>query len=100
MAYDVALALSFLHEKCPSDVFPHQNLKSNNVILEDKFGAYLSDFCLFPLMPPKVVQGMTGYAAPEYNNHRSKKKGNKADIYSYGVLLLELLTGTSKDLSL
>ncbi|CAM6102422.1 unnamed protein product [Calypogeia fissa] len=92
VAYDVAMGLNFLHEKCPQQMFPHQNVKSSNVILGNNYEAYLADFCLVPLMPPRIAaQGMTGYAAPEYI--RSKKRSEKADIYSYGVLLLELLTG-------
>ncbi|XP_078160432.1 putative serine/threonine-protein kinase PBL3 [Carex rostrata] len=96
IAIDVARGLSFLHNLENQVIF--RDLKSSNVLLDSDFKAKLSDFGLARSGPTgdkshvstKVV-GTRGYAAPEYiaTGHLS----SKSDIYSFGVVLLELLTG-------
>ncbi|KAF3322619.1 protein kinase 2B [Carex littledalei] len=96
IAIDVARGLSFLHNLENQVIF--RDLKSSNVLLDSDFKAKLSDFGLARNGPTgdkshvstKVV-GTRGYAAPEYiaTGHLS----SKSDIYSFGVVLLELLTG-------
>uniref|UniRef100_A0A0D3ER28 Protein kinase domain-containing protein n=1 Tax=Oryza barthii TaxID=65489 RepID=A0A0D3ER28_9ORYZ len=73
----------------------HGNVKSSNVLLRpDADAAALSDFCLHPIFAPSSARpGAGGYRAPEVVDTR--RPTYKADVYSLGVLLLELLTGKS-----
>lgn len=91
VALAVGRGLSHLHN---SAKIPHGNIKANNILLRDNpSSAVLSDFGLTPLFssaapPPTRV---AGYRAPEVIETR--RATFKSDVYSYGVLLLELLTG-------
>ncbi|KAJ3683002.1 hypothetical protein LUZ60_013229 [Juncus effusus] len=96
IAIDVARGLSFLHSLETQVIF--RDLKSSNVLLDSDFRAKLSDFGLARNGPTgdkshvsTRVVGTRGYAAPEYiaTGHLSVK----SDIYSFGVVLLELLSG-------
>ncbi|KAJ4753732.1 Protein kinase superfamily protein [Rhynchospora pubera] len=96
IAIDVARGLAFLHNLENQVIF--RDLKSSNVLLDSDFKAKLSDFGLARNGPTgdkshvsTRVVGTRGYAAPEYiaTGHLSAK----SDIYSFGVVLLELLTG-------
>lgn len=96
IALDCARALEFLHEHAVSPVI-HRDFKSNNVLLDQNFRAKVSDFGLAKMGSEKRngqvstrVLGTTGYLAPEY---ATGKLTTKSDVYSYGVVLLELLTG-------
>ncbi|TKY52197.1 Serine/threonine-protein kinase CDL1 [Spatholobus suberectus] len=96
IALDCARALEFLHEHAASPVI-HRDFKSNNVLLDQNFRAKVSDFGLAKMGSEKRngqvstrVLGTTGYLAPEY---ATGKLTTKSDVYSYGVVLLELLTG-------
>uniref|UniRef100_A0A453F0W0 Protein kinase domain-containing protein n=1 Tax=Aegilops tauschii subsp. strangulata TaxID=200361 RepID=A0A453F0W0_AEGTS len=73
----------------------HGNVKSSNVLLRPDYdAAALSDFCLHPIFAPSSIRtGAGGYRAPEVVDTR--RPTFKADVYSLGVLLLELLTGKS-----
>ncbi|KAK1665560.1 hypothetical protein QYE76_053719 [Lolium multiflorum] len=73
----------------------HGNVKSSNVLLRPDYdAAALSDFCLHPIFPSTTTRvGSGGYRAPEMVD--SRRPTFKADVYSLGVLLLELLTGKS-----
>ncbi|CAL9183535.1 unnamed protein product [Musa hybrid cultivar] len=96
VAIDVARGLSFLHGLETQIIF--RDLKASNVLLDSDFNARLSDFGLARNGPTgdkshvsTRVVGTRGYAAPEYiaTGHLSLK----SDIYSLGVVLLELLSG-------
>ncbi|PON32590.1 Mitogen-activated protein kinase kinase kinase [Parasponia andersonii] len=72
--------------------FIHGNIKSSNVLLSQDLSGCISDFGLAPLMNfPTVPSRSIGYRAPEMIE--SRKFTQKADVYSFGVLLLEMLTG-------
>ncbi|XP_073223787.1 probable serine/threonine-protein kinase PBL7 [Cicer arietinum] len=97
IALDCARALEFLHEHAISPVI-HRDFKSYNVLLDQNFRAKVSDFGLAKMGSEKKngqvstrVLGTTGYLAPEYAS--TGKLTTKSDVYSYGVVLLELLTG-------
>jgi len=95
IARGVARALAYLHFGCSPRII-HRDVSSSNVLLGDNFEPYLSDFGLAKLMSNNethvtvTVGGTFGYMAPEYA--RSGHATEKSDVYSYGVLLLELLS--------
>ncbi|MCD7447821.1 hypothetical protein HAX54_035298 [Datura stramonium] len=97
VARGVARALEHLHLNCSSSqtaavVVPHGNLKSTNVLLDENDDVRVSDYGLTSLIAlPIATQRMISYRSPEYL--ASKKVSKKSDIWSFGCLLLELLTG-------
>ncbi|KAI4972230.1 cold-responsive protein kinase 1-like [Hordeum vulgare subsp. vulgare] len=100
----VARGLAFLHEEMASGPIVHRDIKASNVLLDAGYGAKIGDFGLAKLFPDAAthvstrVAGTTGYLAPEYALYGHLTK--KADVYSYGVLLLETVTGKSSSRSL
>lgn len=122
IALEAAKGLEYLHEHVSPPVI-HRDFKSSNILLDKNFHAKVSDFGLAKHGPEKAgahvstrVLGTQGYVAPEYANptlslivlnvdtflilvHRSCRYAltghltTKSDVYSYGVVLLELLTG-------
>lgn len=95
VALGVAQGLAYLHHDCHPPVI-HRDVKSNNILLDSDFEARIADFGLARTMLHKnetvsMVAGSYGYIAPEYGY--TLKVDEKSDIYSYGVVLLELLTG-------
>ncbi|KAG4955299.1 hypothetical protein AAZX31_15G004400 [Glycine max] len=94
IAVDVARALEYLHEHNNPPVV-HRDLKCSNVLLDSNFNAKLSDFgfAVVSGMQHKNIKmsGTLGYVAPEYISHG--KLTDKSDVYAFGVVLLELLTG-------
>lgn len=97
VALGAAKGLEYLHEKANPPVI-YRDLKSSNILLDKDFNAKLSDFGLAKLGSgdDKIhvssrVMGTYGYCAPEYQ--RTGQLTLKSDIYSFGVVLLELITG-------
>ncbi|KAH7431528.1 hypothetical protein KP509_08G053800 [Ceratopteris richardii] len=99
IAIDVASALEYLHCYCEPPLC-HRDIKSSNILLDDKLTAKVADFGLAHAAPKSNssvqqtttdIQGTPGYMDPEYLTTR--RLTDKSDIYSYGVLLLELVTG-------
>ena len=97
IAVDAARGIEYLHCKVNPPVI-YRDLKSSNILLDNDFNAKLSDFGLAKLGPvgenthvSTRVMGTYGYCAPEYAE--SGKLTLKSDIYSFGVVLLELITG-------
>ncbi|CAL5205535.1 unnamed protein product [Lathyrus oleraceus] len=97
IAVGAARGLEYLHCKADPPVI-YRDLKSANILLDNDFSAKLSDFGLAKLGPvgdnthvSTRVMGTYGYCAPEYA--MSGKLTLKSDIYSFGVVLLELITG-------
>ncbi|KAL1560605.1 non-specific serine/threonine protein kinase [Salvia divinorum] len=97
IALEAAKGLEYLHEHVSPPVI-HRDFKSSNILLDKNFHAKVSDFGLAKHGPEKAgahvstrVLGTQGYVAPEYalTGHLT----TKSDVYSYGVVLLELLTG-------
>ena len=94
IAAGVAKGIAFLHEKGGSK-FTHGNIKSSNVLLSNNHNATAtSDYSLGPIFGSSpTASRIVGYRAPEVL--QTRKITQKSDVYSYGVLLLELLTGKS-----
>ncbi|OWM69038.1 receptor protein kinase TMK1-like [Punica granatum] len=96
IALDVAKGMEYLHSLA-GQIFIHRDLKSSNILLGDDFRAKVSDFGLVKLAPDGErsvttrLAGTFGYLAPEYAV--MGKITTKVDVFSYGVVLMELLTG-------
>ncbi|XP_068665407.1 receptor-like protein kinase HSL1 [Aristolochia californica] len=98
IALEAAEGLSYLHHDCVPSIV-HRDVKSNNILLDGEFGARVADFGVAKVCEaigkgPKsmsVIAGSCGYIAPEYAY--TLRVNEKSDIYSFGVVLLELLTG-------
>ncbi|PHT99678.1 putative inactive receptor kinase [Capsicum chinense] len=90
IALGAAHGIAYLHAQGPS--VSHGNIKSSNILLTKSYEARVSDFGLAQLVGPSSTPNrVAGYRAPEVTDPR--KVSQKADVYSFGVLLLELLTG-------
>ena len=90
IALGTARGIEYLHSR-GSNV-SHGNIKSSNILLTKNYDARVSDFGLAHLVGPSSTPNrVAGYRAPEVTDPR--KVSQKADVYSFGVLLLELLTG-------
>ncbi|WCJ39474.1 protein kinase family protein [Euphorbia peplus] len=101
IAYEIATALLFLHETKPEPLV-HRDLKPANILLDYNFVSKIGDVGLARLVPPHMANNVTEYhmtaAAgtfcyidPEYQ--QTGMLGVKSDLYSFGVVLLQLLTG-------
>ncbi|CAI9102878.1 OLC1v1001238C2 [Oldenlandia corymbosa var. corymbosa] len=97
VALGVAEALEHLHNEATEPII-HRDVKSSNILLSDDFDPKLADFGLAVLSSSSShpiqsidVAGTFGYLAPEYFMHG--KVIDKIDIYAFGVVLLELLSG-------
>ncbi|XP_010447006.1 PREDICTED: pto-interacting protein 1-like isoform X1 [Camelina sativa] len=98
IAIGLAEAIDYLHNRCPKPVI-HRDVKTSNVILTDELQPQLSDFGLSMWRPTTSSQysiqtdvvGTFGYLAPEYFMYG--KVSDKVDVYAFGVVLLELISG-------
>ncbi|KAM3328444.1 putative leucine-rich repeat receptor-like protein kinase [Capsicum galapagoense] len=92
IAAGAARGLAFIHNSCKSLKLTHGNIKSTNILIDKSGNARVSDFGLAIFATPSSIPKTNGYRAPEVALD-GRKITQKSDIYSFGVLLLELLTG-------
>lgn len=96
IAIGSAKGLAYLHEDCHPRII-HRDIKTSNILLDFNFEAKVADFGLAKLNQDNYthvstrVMGTFGYMAPEYV--LSGKLTDKSDVFSFGVVLLELITG-------
>jgi serine/threonine protein kinase len=88
-----ARGLAHLYDELPMLTVPHGHLKSSNVLLDGAFEAVLSDYALVPVVTAQTAaQVMVAYKAPECAVPHGKPS-KKSDVWSLGILVLEVLTG-------
>ncbi|CAD6343462.1 unnamed protein product [Miscanthus lutarioriparius] len=95
IAEDSAKGIEYLHTGCSPTII-HRDLKSSNILLDKNMRAKVADFGLSkPAVDgshvSSIVRGTVGYLDPEY--YISQQLTEKSDIYSFGVILLELISG-------
>ncbi|CAI9114683.1 OLC1v1015462C1 [Oldenlandia corymbosa var. corymbosa] len=98
IALGTARGITYLHEEC-RDCIVHCDIKPENILLDENYNAKVSDFGLAKLINPKdhryrtltSVRGTRGYLAPEWLANLPIT--SKSDIYSYGMVLLEIVSG-------
>jgi hypothetical protein len=94
IAVEVAKGLIYLHEECSSQII-HCDIKPQNILLDEYYSARISDFGLAKLLlmnqskTKTNIRGTKGYVAPEW--FRTSPVTVKVDVYSFGVLLLEII---------
>ncbi|KAF3518638.1 hypothetical protein DY000_02059929 [Brassica cretica] len=96
IAVEAAQGLEYLHYGCQPPMV-HRDVKTTIILLNERYGAKLADFGLSISFPidgeyhvSTAVAGTPGYLDPEY--HRTNSLTEKSDIYSFGIVLLEIIT--------
>ncbi|XP_047943455.1 LRR receptor-like serine/threonine-protein kinase ERECTA isoform X1 [Salvia hispanica] len=96
IALGTAQGLAYLHHDCSPRII-HRDVKSSNILLDKDYEVHLTDFgiakslCTSKTHTSTFLMGTIGYIDPEYA--RTNRLTEKSDVYSYGIVLLELLTG-------
>ncbi|CAK9160574.1 unnamed protein product, partial [Ilex paraguariensis] len=96
IALGTARGLAYLHSGCQQKII-HCDVKPENILLHDSFQAKISDFGLSKLLSPEqsslftTMRGTRGYLAPEWLTNSAIS--DKTDVYSFGMVLLELVSG-------
>ncbi|CAA3026825.1 NSP-INTERACTING KINASE 1-like [Olea europaea subsp. europaea] len=96
IALGAARGLLYLHEQCDPKII-HRDVKAANILLDDYCEAIVGDFGLAKLMDHQdshvstAVRGTVGHIAPEYLS--TGQSSEKTDVFGFGILLLELITG-------
>ncbi|XP_061350612.1 receptor-like kinase TMK4 [Gastrolobium bilobum] len=100
IAVGIARGLEYLHRGCNTRIL-HFDIKPHNILLDEDFCPKISDFGLAKLCPKKEsiismsdARGTIGYVAPEMWNRHFGGVSHKSDVYSYGMLLLEMVGAT------
>ncbi|MBA0818967.1 hypothetical protein Gohar_021509 [Gossypium harknessii] len=100
IAIGIALGLEYLHRGCNAQNF-HFDIKPYNILLDDKFLPKIVDFGLAKLctMKESIVsmleaRGTIGYIAPELFYRNIGDVSHKSNVYSYGMMILEMVGGT------
>ncbi|KDP26126.1 hypothetical protein JCGZ_22227 [Jatropha curcas] len=93
IARKIAKGILYLHEECEAQII-HCDIKPENILMDEYNNPKISDFGLAKLLKPgqantnTVIRGTRGYVAPEW--HRKLPVTVKADVYSFGIMLLEI----------
>ncbi|XP_042431750.1 LRR receptor kinase SERK2-like isoform X2 [Zingiber officinale] len=96
VAMGAAHGLEYLHEHCNPKII-HRDVKAANILLDENFEAVVGDFGLVKLVDVRKtsvttrIRGTMGHIAPEYLS--TGKSSIKTDVFGYGIMLLELVTG-------
>ncbi|KAL7596558.1 hypothetical protein Lser_V15G28180 [Lactuca serriola] len=102
IAIGTAKGLAYLHEDCDVKII-HCDIKPENVLLDENFQSKVSDFGLAKLMTREqshvftTLRGTRGYLAPEWITNYAISE--KSDVYSYGMVLLEIISGRKNYIS-
>ncbi|RZB95733.1 BRASSINOSTEROID INSENSITIVE 1-associated receptor kinase 1-like [Glycine soja] len=96
IALGAARGLAYLHDHCDPKII-HRDVKAANILLDEEFEAVVGDFGLARIMDYKnthvttAICGTQGHIAPEYMT--TGRSSEKTDVFGYGMMLLELITG-------
>ncbi|XP_014754077.2 protein NSP-INTERACTING KINASE 3 [Brachypodium distachyon] len=96
IALGTARGLVYLHDQCYPKII-HRDIKASNVLLDEEFEAIVADFGMAKMLEQgqthviSEIRGTFGRIAPEYL--RTGESSEKTDVYAYGLLLMELITG-------